>query len=187
MLSPRPTRLAASLFLLLAAVVLPEALAAQEAARAKIAEAMRAGPASVTDDATVIDWDQNVLREGDSRWTCLPAMPEAERPNPMCLDDPWLQWLEAFQNGTDPEVSGLGISYMLGGDAPVNNADPTDQTEDPGEVWVESGPHIMVVVPDASLLEGIPTDPSAGGPWVMWKGTPYAHIMIPTTDRVRVR
>lgn len=19
-----------------------------------------------------------------------------------------------------------------------------------------------------------------GGPWVMWKGTPYAHVMVPT-------
>jgi hypothetical protein len=23
------------------------------------------------------------------------------------------------------------------------------------------------------------TDPWNGGPYVMWKGTPYAHIMVP--------
>ena len=23
-------------------------------------------------------------------------------------------------------------------------------------------------------------DPENGGPYVMWKGTPYAHIMVPT-------
>jgi hypothetical protein len=28
-------------------------------------------------------------------------------------------------------------------------------------------------------LSALPTDPNNGGPWVMWKGTPYAHIMVP--------
>ena len=23
------------------------------------------------------------------------------------------------------------------------------------------------------------------GPWVMWKGTPYAHIMVPTTSMAK--
>jgi len=36
----------------------------------------------------------------------------------------------------------------------------------------------MVIVP-REQLEGITTDPSEGGPYVMWKDTPYAHIMIP--------
>ena len=26
----------------------------------------------------------------------------------------------------------------------------------------------------------LPTDPHSGGPWVMWRGTPYAHLMVPT-------
>ena len=39
----------------------------------------------------------------------------------------------------------------------------------------------MVLVPDARLREGISTDPTNGGPLVMWKGTPHAHIMVPTT------
>lgn len=41
----------------------------------------------------------------------------------------------------------------------------------------------MIVVSDQELLEGLPTDPENGGPWVMWKDTPYAHIMIPTVPR----
>jgi hypothetical protein len=40
----------------------------------------------------------------------------------------------------------------------------------------------MVIVPDLALLEGIPTDPKTGGPFIMWKGTPYAHIMVPVGD-----
>jgi hypothetical protein len=37
-----------------------------------------------------------------------------------------------------------------------------------------------VLTSDPKLLESLPTDPYSGGPWVMWKGTPYAHIMVPT-------
>jgi len=40
-------------------------------------------------------------------------------------------------------------------------------------------PHIVVVSPDKTILEGISTKSDNGGPWVMWGGTPYAHIMIP--------
>jgi len=35
---------------------------------------------------------------------------------------------------------------------------------------------------DVSQLDALSTDPWNGGPWVMWKGTKYAHIMptVPT-------
>jgi hypothetical protein len=33
---------------------------------------------------------------------------------------------------------------------------------------------------DSSRLEALPTDPNTAGPWIMWKGTKYAHIMVPT-------
>lgn len=35
----------------------------------------------------------------------------------------------------------------------------------------------MIVVPDAKALEGLSTDPK-DPVYVMWKGTPYAHIMV---------
>jgi hypothetical protein len=37
----------------------------------------------------------------------------------------------------------------------------------------------MVIVPDNAMLEGFPTDPHNGGPYVMWAGTPWAHVMVP--------
>ena len=33
-------------------------------------------------------------------------------------------------------------------------------------------------------LDSLPTDPKNGGPWVMFKGTPYAHIMVPIEPMV---
>jgi hypothetical protein len=38
----------------------------------------------------------------------------------------------------------------------------------------------MVLPTDRSQLDAFPTDPNTGGPWVMWKDTKYAHIMVPT-------
>jgi hypothetical protein len=40
----------------------------------------------------------------------------------------------------------------------------------------------MILAP-AELLELFPTDPNNGGPYVMWKGTPYAHLMVPIGSR----
>ena len=76
---------------------------------------------------------------------------------------------------------------MLAGDGYVNNDDPFDQTPDPGEVWVDGGEHIMLIVPDASTLDAISTDPTTGGPWVMWKETPYIHLMVPIRGDVTIR
>lgn len=41
----------------------------------------------------------------------------------------------------------------------------------------------MIITPDKHLLDTLPTDPYYGGPYVMWKGTPYEHIMIPVGMR----
>jgi len=48
--------------------------------------------------------------------------------------------------------------------------------------YLISGPHVMIIVPDASSLDDLPSDPNSGGPWVMFQGTPYAHIMMPVGD-----
>ena len=40
----------------------------------------------------------------------------------------------------------------------------------------------MLIAPKA-LLSGITDDPYAGGPYVMWRDTPYAHLMIPVGER----
>ena len=41
----------------------------------------------------------------------------------------------------------------------------------------------MVLYADLKLLDAYPTDPKSGGPWVMWKGTPYAHLMVPVAPK----
>jgi len=93
--------------------------------------------------------------------------------------------MKAIGSKADFTTDKVGISYMLAGDDNVNNADPYDTKPDPGEVWVQEGPHLMIIVPDKKALEGLTDNPASGGPYVMWKGTPYAHIMVPVAPRMK--
>lgn len=146
--------------------------------------ALSAAPAAVAEGATVALADGTILRQGSSDWVCLPDMADVPNNAPMCLDANWREVMDAFMNRRDPVFVGAGFSYMLQGDMPVSNTDPyaTGPTED--NQWIPNGgPHIMVVFSDHAMLAGISTDPNNGGPFVMWKGTPYAHVMIPTEPR----
>ena len=143
-----------------------------------IANATTAAPTSITENATVMDWKGNTLRAGSNGWVCFPDPPGMEAA-PMCVDGPWQAWAGAWQNRTAVDIERAGIAYMLMGDAGASNIDPHAAGATPDNDWVKSGPHLMLIVPDLADLEGFPTDPEDGGPWVMWKGTPYAHVMIP--------
>jgi hypothetical protein len=145
---------------------------------AKIALAMSAGPADVTRNATVVepgaDGKMVQLRAGTNGWVCM-AHPEV-----MCLDKEFQGWVDAWINKKDPQVTSVGIAYMLKGDKGASNTDPFATAATPTNDWVVSPAHLMVVTSDTKQLEAWPTDPDNGGPWVMWKGTKYAHIMVPT-------
>lgn len=152
---------------------------------ASIKSALSAAPQAIAAEATVADWDGNVLRAGTNDYTCLPDDPNAPGNSPMCLDSSWMAWADAWMNQTEPpELDAVAFGYMLQGDFPTSNVDPyaTEPTDD--NDWIEdSGPHIMMLVPDRSMLDGVTTDHESGGPWIMWKDTPYEHLMIPATKK----
>lgn len=146
----------------------------------QIRSAESAGPASISAHATIRDWEGNVLREGSNDWVCLPDRPDTPGTDPWCVNSPWLEFLDAYVNQTEPHYTQVGIAYMLAGDTPVSNTDPY-ATEPTGEDdWVtDLGAHLMMIVPDRDSFANLPTDHRNGGPWIMWPDTPYAHIMIP--------
>ncbi len=71
---------------------------------------------------------------------------------------------------------------MLSGDEGASNVDPYAEGPTDDNECVKEGPHLMLMAP-AELLENFPTDPQNGGPYVMWKGTDYQHLMIPVGAR----
>lgn len=179
----------------------PAAVAAQSGppadagTREAIRSATSAAPRSVTADATIVSTtmppseggrEAEVLREGSNGWVCMPDNPEVPGDSPACLDAAWRDFLDALTEGEDaPRRDGIGISYMLRGDFPVSNRDPAATEPTPDNAWIrDSGPHVMLLVPDPDALEGLPTSPGRG-PWVMWPETPYAHVMIPVPGMPR--
>jgi ketosteroid isomerase-like protein len=147
-----------------------------------LADALSAAWPGMADSVKVVDWQGNVLQEGSSRYTCLPTPPMLTGTAPMCMDSEWMAWADAWQNRKEYAAASLGISYMLAGDEGASNIDPyaAGPTED--NEWIREGAHLMLIAP-AGILDGYPTDPQNGGPYVMWKGTPYAHLMVPIGSR----
>jgi hypothetical protein len=168
----------------------PAAAAAPKATDAqKIANAMTGGPAEISKGAAIMDWPDmgmagakpKQLRAGTNGWVCYPSTPTAVKgaEDPMCLDKAWQDWADAYMGKTAPKAGMSGIAYMLKGDKGVSNTDPAAMAPSATNQWVVSPPHVMVLMPDAKMLDTYSTDPKNGGPWVMWKGSPYAHLMVP--------
>ena len=150
---------------------------AQESDAELIADAESAAPESVTKNATIKTSDGRVLRQGSNSWTCYPGSGAI---GPMCNQSQWDELIGAVMTKAPIDVQKFSLSYMMAGEGEalgVSNVDPfaTEPTDD--NQWVKEGPHLMILVPDQAILEGISTDPQ-DPVYVMWKNTPYAHIMV---------
>lgn len=151
----------------------------------KIQDAMSAAPAAISSQARILDWpatpngQPTELRKGTNGWVCFPDAPGTPGDDPMCLDGVWQAWAAARLARKPFSTKVAGIGYMLKGGAGASNTDPFKEKPDSGQPWLVAPPHVMWISPNPAALDQIPTDPTYGGPWVMWKGTPYAHVMIP--------
>jgi hypothetical protein len=171
-----------SITLILILIVSADTLKGQATSKgySKMESAAKAAFPAITDNATIKDWDGTILREGSNKWTCYPDMPNLPEQNPMCLDEQWDAWMEAFLNQKEPNVTEVGLGYMMQGGSPASNLNPFDKEPSSDNQWMdEVKPHLMILLPDPSMYEGISTDPDNGGPWIMFPDTPYAHIMMP--------
>lgn len=157
--------------------LLADVTQAEESEAQLIAEAESAAPPVISKSATIKTQDGKVLREGSATWTCYPG---SRTSGPMCNQAQWDALLAALQKREPIDVKEFSVSFMLAGEGDaigVSNTDPFATKPTDTKDWVKEGPHLMILVPDPALLEGLSTDPS-DPVYVMWKGTPYAHIMV---------
>ena len=152
----------------------------------KIQLAMSAAPPEIAQGATILDWQTmpdgqpTELRAGTNGWTCFTDFTVSPELDPMCVDGQSVKWAEAWAGKKTPALTSIGLAYMLRGDAGASLTDPYATSATADNQWHKNGPHVMVFVPDIKQLEALPASHTAGVPYVMWKGTPYAHIMVPT-------
>jgi hypothetical protein len=156
--------------------------------QAKIENAMSAAPSSVSANATILDNALDdagtfvVLREGSNGWSCLPDALGTPGPDPWCFDQTWLDWAYAFMAREEPNVTVLGLAYMLQGGSDASNTDPFATEPEAGNEWMNSPAHVMLLLPEDLVESGFSADHTSGAPWIMWAGTPYEHIMMPVAD-----
>jgi hypothetical protein len=148
----------------------------EETQAEKIKRALSAGPATITDDATVAEIDSEggmrVLRQGTNDFTCMPGDPDGISRPAMCADKVAMQWNSDFEHHkTTPSTTVPGIEYMLAGATQRSDSDPFDTTSPP----IAIGPHWMILWPNTT---GLPTVHKPTGAYIMWAGSPYAHLHI---------
>jgi hypothetical protein len=150
-----------------------------------IKSAKSAAPAAVSREATIYAIDEKgairTVREGKGGFWCLPDNPGSPGNDPICGDANALEWVKAWIGKKDAPPKGkVGFMYMLVGGSDASNTDPFATQPKKGNNWITTGPHVMIVNA-GDLMQGYPTDanPDTSKPYVMWHGTPYAHLMIP--------
>jgi hypothetical protein len=132
----------------------------------KIADALRAGPVFITENATLLDWpsasggEYRVLRKGSNEWTCLPTILGYPHDEPGCFDPVFLHWIQDGLAGRTPRIDRIGIAYMYRG-AWVKSAKDTSSGQE-----FHVGPHLMVVGPHQEEFQGLNRDGSNGMPYV---------------------
>lgn len=164
-------------------VAVPGTVQAEDDA-ALIKSAESAGPTALSSQAAVYAMNEKgemrTVREGKNGWWCMPDSPATPGPDPMCGDANSMEWAMAWTGKKEPPKGKVGFMYMLEGGTDASNTDPYATAPDGGNNWIKTGPHVMVVNAMA-MMSGYPEkpDPDTSQPYVMWPGTPYAHLMLP--------
>jgi hypothetical protein len=166
-------------FLAAAAMVVAQAQNGAESNAAIIARALAAGPADVARSASVAvknaDGKMVVLREGTNGFTCMPGNPKVVGQPAMCMDAASMQWAEDFAaHKPKPTNTVPGITYMLAGATQRSDSNPYDTTSPA----ITVGPHWMIMWPFDPKTTGLPVQHKDKGAYIMWAGSPYAHVHV---------
>ncbi len=148
-----------------------------------IKRAENGAPAAISAKAAIARIDPSKktvteLRAGANGFTCS-VIPDS-MDTPYCGDKHARAWFAALLTGQPkPPNTEPGVSYMMQGG--VHDETPV------GDIVMEKGvntkevrepPHWMLMWPIDAAASGLPTRPNPSGVYVMFAGTPYAHLMV---------
>ncbi|MEO5922804.1 MAG: hypothetical protein ABIR70_03160 [Bryobacteraceae bacterium] len=147
--------------------------AAGESKQAQLARAIAAGPKQVTDSARIEGSDAQgkriVLREGTNGFTCLPGNPKVVGRPASCSNQAAQQWSADLAAGKPaPTNKEAGFIYMESGATERSASGAT----------VKIGPQWMIIWPFDPKASGLSATKKDTGAYILWPGTPYAHLHI---------
>jgi hypothetical protein len=154
--------------------------------KAIIASAMRAAPAKVGAGAKIVAFDDKGRHAHRARRHQRIHLHRRQSANARARSDVHGRGRDGMggrvdvEEGTDRRQ--VGPDVHAGGGTDASNTDPFATAPTHENHWIKTGPHVMVVGGDAAFYDQYPKspDPDTSMPYVMWAGTPYQHLMVPT-------
>lgn len=118
------------------------------------------------------------IKKSSNGFTCIPTIMNLPDPDPMCMDAAVQQWItDIMNNAPKPTNTVPGIAYMARGGSHFEKDGKVVMSGDGAKI-INEPPHWMIMWPFDSEATKLPTLPNPSGVYIMFDGTPYAHLMI---------
>ena len=145
--------------------------------------ALKAAPAYIAKGAGVMvpgeDGKLMEIKKSENGFNCLPALENDPEPDPICFDAAVGQYIESFLTKAEkPSNTVPGVAYMAHGGYHWEKDGKVVMEKEPGAKRVKEPPHWMIMWPFSSQDSKLPNVPNPSGAWVMFDGSPYAHLMV---------
>ncbi|HET6464700.1 MAG TPA: hypothetical protein VFH55_03715 [Nitrospiria bacterium] len=147
----------------------------------KLAES--AAPPEISKEATIMipgpDGKLVEARKGTNGFTCIPDIDGQVKPDPFCGDAASMQWAnDLMSNAPKPTNTVPGIAYMAQGGWHFEKDGKILMKSEPGAKLIKEPPHWMVFWAFDAKTTGLSAMPTKMGTYIMFEGSPYAHLMI---------
>ena len=144
--------------------------------------ALSGAPAHIAKQAGVMiygpDGNLTEIRKSTNGFTCIPTVMNLPEPDPMCMDAAVQQWMTDMMNGAPKPTNTVpGIAYMARGGSHFEKDGKVVMGAEGAKV-VSEPPHWMVMWPFEAAATKLPIAPNPSGAYIMFEGTPYAHLMV---------
>lgn len=145
--------------------------------------ALSAAPAHIAKEAGVMvfgaDGTLTEAKKSENGFTCVPTVLNLPDPDPMCMDGAAYQWLTDLMNhAPKPSNTVPGVAYMARGGSHFEKDKKVVMQMEAGAKVVKEPPHWMMMWPFDPAATKLPTAPNPSGSYIMFDGSPYAHLMI---------
>ncbi len=144
--------------------------------------ALSAAPAHISKEAGIMiygaDGKLTETKKSANGFTCIPTVMNLPDPDPMCMDAATQQWMtDLTTNAPKPSNTVPGIAYMARGGSHFEKGGKVVMSGDGAKI-VKEPPHWMVIWPFDPGATKLPTAPNPSGVYIMFEGSPYAHLMV---------
>jgi len=144
--------------------------------------ALSAAQAHIAKEAGVMiygaDGKLTETKKSANGFTCIPTVMNLPNPDPICMDAAVHQWMtDLMNNAPKPTNTAPGIAYMARGGSHFEKDGKVVMSGDGAKI-VKEPPHWMVIWPFDAAATKLPTTPNPSGVYIMFEGSPYAHLMV---------